>query len=365
MQHKHLLTTALLCAGIYSCTSNSTNSNTVIPPVDTTHRVDTTHQVDTTNHTVSDSVLFSFAVMGCNRLDKGDVTGSNASTANLVQLDRTFDDLVQLNRRPDYLFLVGDLVIGKTSTASVIDAQLQAWRTHYEGSPIATSGIKLVLEPGNHETNDGSVDGVGEKEWLKIMAPYIAGSNGPGIGGADNCVTDQSKLTYSFDYKGTHFVMVNTDATGQTTSVPAKWIAKDLAAAHAAGAQHIFVLAHQPAFSYNGSTGDAIGAATRDQLWAAMQASHAEAMFSAHNHIYRRLRPSAGKSWMVIAGNGGSSLANDVGADRNFGFTIVTVMKIGKVLEKAYGREYGTNYNDPSPASQYPTTIRDTADISW
>ncbi len=350
---------AAASAFIFGCShASSTPSNT---PTDTTK-----HPTDTTHYPIvgSDTVLFSFVTFGCNRLDKGDTAGS-PSTANIMQLDRTFDDIMNLTPRPDMLIATGDVILGKTIDTSVTGRQLRAWLAHYQSQPIASSGIKLIMVPGNHEFNDGAQSAPLEKQWLLVMAPYIVGTNGPKPGGNDALTTDQSQLTYSFDYKGSHFVMMNSDPALEGSTISVGWVSQDLVQARAAGAKHIFLFAHKPAYNWtnNGAT-SLVGTANRDALWSAMEANHAEAMFSAHNHIYRRMQPT-GKSYMIVAGNGGSSLENPVGADRNFGFTLVQVMTNGKVIEKAYAREYGTNYTDPCPSYQYPTTLRDSLDISW
>jgi 3',5'-cyclic AMP phosphodiesterase CpdA len=343
---------------LFGCHHDST---TPPNPTDTTKT-----PVDTTHHTAtsSDTVLYSFATLGCNRLDASNIAGS-PSTANVAQLDRSLADVMNLSPRPDLLILTGDIILGKTTDTSVTGAQLRAWIAHYQSLPIASSGIKLIVVPGNHEFNDGSGSAALEQQWLQIMSPYINGSNGPKPGGADALTTDQSKLTYSFDYMGSHFVMLNSDPAGEGSTVSVNWVAQDLAQAHAAGTKHIFLFDHKPAYDWtnDGST-SLVDNANRDALWSAMENNHAEALFAAHNHVYRRMQPKA-KSYMIVAGNGGSSLTNDIGADRNFGFALVQVMTNGKVIEKAYARDYGTNYYDPSPAAMYPTTLRDSVDITW
>ncbi len=346
---------AATSAFLFGC-SHGVSSGT---PPDTTHR-----SPDTTVTSVPDSVLYSFCVMGCNRVDNSDLDlNGNPSTANLAQLDRTFTDMMQLSPRPDYMFLVGDLVLGKTTDTSLLGTELRGWRAHYETSPIASSGIRLVVVPGNHETNDGTGTVAIEQKWLEVMAPYVIGSNGPTAGGADALPTDQTRLSYSFNFRDSHFVLLNSDPMGAGSTVAVHWVAEDLAQARATtGIKHIFVLDHKPAYDDNGTTSSI--PASQSALWSELQQYEVEAMLSAHDHIYRRLEPG-GKTWMIIAGNGGSPLENPVGNDRNFGFTLVQVMKSGKVIEKAYAREYGTNYLGPSPAAAFPTTLRDSADITW
>ena len=332
----------------------------------------TNNSTDTTkngNPTTSDSVLYSFVVLGCNRLDAGDTnTATNPSTANLAQLDRTFSDILAINPRSNILFMSGDLVLGKGPDTVMLGKELRAWVQHYQSSPIATSGIKLIAVPGNHETQGGS-QGVAyaaaEQAWLNNMSAYLAGNNGPGPGGADHLVTDQSRLTSSFDYRDSHFVTFNSDPTGGDATVPVNWASTDIAAARARGQKHIFAIAHKPAYSWDDGTTDGLTISNRDALWNVFNTNQVEAMITAHNHVYQRLQGTTGKTWMIISGNGGSTLETTAGNYRNFGFAVISIMKSGKVLMKEYARSYGANYNDPSPASSYPTTVRDSADITW
>ncbi len=348
-----LLAAITITVGI-GCHNNTSSSTT---PIDTAGNGNP--------KPAADSALYSFAIMGCNRIDNSDLNlATNPSTANIAQLDRTLNDVMNLSPRPNYLFLVGDLVLGKTTDTSVLGPELRAWRQHYEASPVAATGIKLVLVPGNHEFNDGTSSTLCEQKWIEVMAPYIAGNNGPAKGGPDNLSTDQSKLTYSFNYQDAHFVVMNTDPAGQGSSVPTSWIAQDFAAARSAGAKHIFALAHKPAYNWTNDGTTSLTTANRDALWSEMQTNHVEAMITAHNHVYRRLQPP-GKSWMIIAGNGGSTLDSNLPTDQNFGFSVVSVMKSGKVITKAYARNFGAKYNASSSATTYPTTERDSADITW
>lgn len=311
---------------------------------------------------------FSFVVVGCNRLEKVDVTSSDPSTANLVQLDRTFADIAALSPPPKFLFFAGDMVYGYQD-ATALQPELTAWLAHYAASPLPAAGVELVPIPGNHEmqSKSGSVKLAyveAETTWVTVMASKIRGSNGPAAGGPDHMHTDQSKLTYSFDYQGTHFIVLDTDPVGGDGSAPAKWIASDAAAAHAAGAKHMFAIGHKPAYPSPLSTeGGFASPANRDAVWTALEANHAEAMLSAHNHLWFKTRP--GKTWQVVAGNGGSMLESNVaGADAYYGFTLVHVGDA--VTVTSYGRNVSAaGYLGDAPAAQYPTTIRDTFDVTW
>jgi hypothetical protein len=321
---------------------------------------------------VAPGVAFSFVVVGCNRLEKADLQpNKNPSTANVEQLSRTFTEVAKLTPPPKFFFFAGDMVYGFTNETDLA-VQLQAWLALYDASPLAAAGVELVPLPGNHESQAKSgttklAYPAAETTWVSVMGARIKGQNGPAAGGPDALQTDQSKLTYSFDYAGTHFVMLNTDPVGDDWHAPAKWVAADVAAARAAGARHLFAIGHKPAYPspLSGEGGLSMFPASRDEVWSALEGAHAEAMLSAHNHLWYKTQPA--KTWQVVAGNGGSLLESGVtGKDAFYGFTQVSVAADGRVTVTSYGRDVpAAGYNAPAPAATYPTTVRDTFDITW
>lgn len=331
---------------------------------------------DTASPTATDpnGVAYSFVVVGCNRVNAADTVG-DPSTANVAQLTQTFQDVAALQPRPKFFFFAGDEVLGYTNDTTVLAKQLTAWRSLYEASALPSSGIELVAIPGNHETQNAAKvsTAAAERTWLRVMAPYITrGGNGPVAGGADNLQTDQSHLTYSFDYQSAHFVTLNTDPTGNDWHVPVNWVKSDLTTAKTKSTiKHVFAIGHKPAYPYPTVATDGLSRDTtsRNAFWAALQGAQAEAMFSAHNHVFYRAQPASGKTWMVIAGNGGSSLETAIDpsiptSGAYYGFTLVTVTNSGHVIARSYGR--------PVPAAGYtsssgvtPATLRDSADITW
>ena len=130
-------------------------------------------------------------------------------------------------------------MLGLTSDLSELTSQLEAWVDVYRNSDLGrNSKIQLIALPGNHESLVGEKGSQksnpgAEAVWLTVMQPFIAGNNGPGIGGPDNLQSDQSQLTYSFDFRDSHFVMLNTDPFGAVATVPINWIHQDSAAAEA------------------------------------------------------------------------------------------------------------------------------------
>ena len=316
------------------------------------------------------AVAYSFVTLGCNRVAAAD-TLNNPSTANVVELKQTFADISVLSPRPNFLFFTGDEILGYSNDSTVVDSQLKAWVGLWEASTAKAAGIELIAIAGNHETENATkvATAPAERVWLRDLSSYIArGGNGP-TAGVDGYTTDQSRMTYSFDYKDSHFVTISTDGVGKDWHVPTTWVASDLAAAKARGQKHVFVFGHKPAYPYPGVPTDGLSfdVASRDLFWSSLETSQAEAMFSAHNHVFWRGQPM-GKTWQVIAGNGGTSLdatadTSIPGTGKYFGFTLVQVLNSGRVILKSYGRDIPTaGYTAPVTG---PTTVRDSLEITW
>ena len=327
---------------------------------------------ETTSPVDPNGIAYSFAVVGCNRVAAPESLGV-VSTANVQELNRTFADIAALGTKPNFLFFAGDLVFGYTNDSTALDRELKGWIALYQASPLPASGVELVTIPGNHETDNLAkvAVGYGERTWLRNMAPYIGrGGNGPAANGADGFTTDQSKLSYSFDFKDAHFVTLNTDPVGADWHVPTKWVTADLAAAKARGLKHTFVIGHKPAFPYPTVPTDGLSfdIPARDAFWSVLTSNQVEAMFSAHNHVYYRTQPALNKTWMVIAGNGGTPI--DATADNSltgtgtyFGFTVVTVTNSGRVFSKSYGRDVPAAGYATAPT--VATTLRDSVELTW
>lgn len=322
-------------------------------------------------------VAYSFVFMGCNRVLKGDKSPDNPSTANLAQLERSFTEIAALRPQPKFVVFTGDMVLGLTADLSELRHQLDAWIDVYRNSDLGQDRkIRLIAMPGNHESLIGekgtqASNPGAEEVWLAAMQPFIAGNNGPPAGGPDNLQTDQSQLSYSFDFRDSHFVLLNTDPFGAVGTVPINWIHQDLAAA--AGVpqlKHVFVMGHKQAFTPpDASSEQALDSNPdlRNQFWDELNSAGVGYYLVAHAHIWHSDTPVSPTSSLrhtvqIIAGNGGTKLDPGwalSGADTYFGFTLVQVLKNGKVVVKSYGRDFDpTNYLAPSPADLFPTTIR-------
>jgi hypothetical protein len=322
-------------------------------------------------------IAYSFVFMGCNRVLKGDKSPDNPSTANLPQLERSFTEIAALRPRPDFVVFTGDLVLGLTADLNEFRNQLDSWIDVYRNSDLGQDAkIRLIAMPGNHESLIGDKGSQtsnpgAEAVWLTEMQPFIAGNNGPGAGGPDNLQTDQSQLTYSFNFHHSHFVLLNTDPFGAVATVPINWIHQDLMdAASDRHLKHVFVMGHKPAFTPPFASSEQsldTNPDLRNLFWDELNSAGVGYYLVAHAHVWDFSTPvsptsSARHTVQIIAGNAGTKLDDGwalSGADPYFGFTLVQVLKNGKVVVKSYGRDFDpTNYLAPSPPDQFPTTIR-------
>lgn len=255
-------------------------------------------------------------------------------------------------------------------------------------APVLETGTYVFPVPGNHETECKACGKAAkvenEQAYTANMADLILDTSrfvnllgsaplnvnyGPAVGySPDGLTTDQSKLSYSFDYQGLHFAVINTDPVGQENSAPAAWLAADLAAASGRGVKRFFVFGHKPAYTYAYATGvagsglDATTASTvkRDAFWNVIEQYHAT-YFSGHMHTYHISQPKGG-AYQVIVGSGGSpfdpsaalaaagALANPK-TDRDYAWATVKVHADGGVDILGYG--FDSNFGPTQLIGQY------------
>jgi len=298
----------------------------------------------------SDPVVFSFAFFGCNRIDKGDWDkASNPSTANLPQLRQNFLDISNIKPMPKILFATGDLVIGYgDDKGEEVREQLDAWIAEYRTSPLRGK-IALVPISGNHELNIKRKDVRMESpyttaiwnDWVRTNHLMPVRPNGPSMGGPDNLVDDQSKLNFSFDSNGVHFICLNTDTRakdGRIGYVPADWIAKDIRKT----TKPTFILGHRNIVEGVTAKGDApIEPESGSKVISAMQASpNVIGYLCAHVHAWDVSKINGAMPWQVIAGNGGSKLEKDWKPEggKTYGFGVIEIHKSGTINLVPYFR---------------------------
>lgn len=331
------------------------------------------HPVQQAAAVPKDSIVFRFAFVGCNRVDRQErynPEATNASTANLSALNRIYTQMASMKRRPELFFFMGDMVLGESNTAN-LDAQLKAWVQYFKNariSQLSKPSIELVAMPGNHEMLYYKDYGIpNHDEWplknatevcMKYFKPYLP-KDRVCIAGADSLV---NRLTFSFVRKNIAFIVMNTDTYNEPTAenpyglegqIPLQWItAKIKEYKNNPKIKHIFVLGHKPYYISNEPSTGHEGLPDGKALWDSMQQNQVTAMLSAHYHDYQRMQPDGKGTYQIIAGNGGSS-----GPASFFGYTMINVWSNGQVELKSMGFNVGTPYYQNVPKN--PFTLRD------
>lgn len=332
------------------------------------------NQKDETKTPPADEIKLSFAFIGCNRISYTDRKESNASKANVPAVQRIFKELTAMDRRPELLFFLGDLVLGEQDT-SALSTQLDAWVKQYNDptfSGIASSGIELVAVTGNHEMLFYDVKTKGEyplkgatEDWLKYMTEYMPKDR--------NKVPYDTLLngaTFSFIRDSVGFVVMNTDtynappsgqAYGEEGRVPYQWVNEEVSRLGSdPGIKHLFTVGHRPYYvdgKYDTLHG---GFPDGPKVWPTMMVNDVVAMIVAHQHKYQRWQPEGKGIYEVIAGQGGTYSGPNT--PKFYGYSIINVYESGRIELVTKG------WDLPNPtwgaAPQNPTTTRDSTTLS-
>jgi hypothetical protein len=326
----------------------------------------------------TDPVVYSFAFMGCNRVDRGD--SSNASTANVLALQSILNDMLTLKNKPSFFFFMGDLVLAEKKTTTDLDQQLNAWLNQYEDTSFSLfsgsgSKIEMIAMPGNHEMlYKKKRDGYAEDEWpldgatntwLKYMAGFMP-ANRTKVTGTDSI---NNQMTFAFTRNDIGFVVMNTDTYNSPTDsnkygiegmIPTQWVIDQVNALKAnAAIKHIFVLGHKPYYVNGDSSTAHNGLPAGPVIWPAFNKAGVVAMLSAHEHDYQRWQlPADTGTYQIIAGNGGSQ-----GKAAFYGYTMINILKSGKVQLVSRGfTKQDPYYRLPEPVN---FTTRDSTILTW
>lgn len=325
-----------------------------------------------------DSILFSFTFLGCNRVDRHqqfDTSATDGSTANLAVLKRTFNQIANLENKPELFFFLGDMVLAESTTTN-LNNQLTDWVKLYEDrsfSNISDAGIEMVAVPGNHEMlyyHDYNVPHHDEwplkgstKIWLEHMSDFMPADRDH-VGGADSV---NNQMTFSFVRRNVGFVLMNTDTYNAPTTenpyglegqIPTDWIINKVKQYQNNPAiDHVFVLGHKPYYVSGKPETGHHGLPEGPVLWPELNKAHVNAMLSAHVHDYQRMQPGGKGTYQIIAGNGGSK-----GEATFFGYSVINIMKSGEIQLISMGIDKQDPYY---VAPKDPFTIRDETKLTW
>ena len=345
--------------------------------------------------TVDDREILSFSTVGDSRQDPAtpDPTTLPLSGQDAMWLQNTkaWSRIMQSieEQRSSLLFFNGDMIMGygnavvpanNTNVAGIVGSDLVKfyiqyafWRGMVAG--LMENGTYVVPVAGNHEVQwkaaGKKAQAANENAWRANMGDLIldhsrflnlfgeqpSNETITDTSAYDNLATDQSKLSYSFDFRGSHFAIINTDPVGKDAHAPVNWLANDLLAARNRGIQHLFVFGHKPAYTYYyGST--AIGPlpaipsgldndpVSRDLFWNVIE-QYGATYFCGHEHIFNISQPRAlqgGTAWQILVGSGGSpfeasptTVTINPDTDRTYAWATVKIYDNGKVKITAHG----------------------------
>ena len=313
------------------------------------------------------------------------------NTKALTRMLRTIEQ-----QKSNLLFYDGDMIMGygaavapaDTSTVdSIVSSDLMQFYKQYgfwRGVVAGTfeAGTYVFPVAGNHEVQCNSANTKqceksgkhamvqNETAWRNNMGDLVfddarfqgmfgvkPSNEDDGTNSAlfDNLASSQKQLNYSFDFRDSHFAVINTDPYLKDTHAPVKWLEQDLANAKARGARHFFIFGHKPAFTYyygavtplpTSPSGLDNDSASRDAFWNVV-AHYGAIYFCGHEHIFHLSQHASlngDSAWQVLVGSGGSpfeAAPTDVtinpGTDRDYAWVTVKVYDNGLVKIRGYG----------------------------
>jgi Calcineurin-like phosphoesterase len=349
-----------------------------------------------------DPVEKSFVVMGDLQIGSAQTPQVNPSTTNIPQLKQNVADIAALLHKPDYSFILGDLVKAEVMNDKglALEKQLAAWMTVFQGLP-GSAGINVMPLPGNHEMD--YADGTKMDEapnpysypvwnaWISTNHLFPFAANGPKPEGAnpDKLVQDESRYTFSFNWGAVHIVAINTDTQSTETNpatglvyngwIPINWIAADLAAAQANTAiSTILLMGHRPIEAphfvppplYGHTILDLNEYQLASDLAALLQRTpKVKAYFCSHVHSVSASRlKAAPRVWQIVSGNGGAELETywTPPGGRFFGFSELRLHRSGRLTVANYGRAVPPppqKFYEGTPTAPAPATLREVVEL--
>lgn len=221
---------------------------------------------------------FSFVVLG----------DSRPANSTLPQ-PRAFSKLIeQINREnPDLVFHTGDVVVGDTRNLSIYIRQYKDFL-----KTIGSLRTPYHISPGNHDTGSR----LGQKAFKQTL---------------------RRDFYYSFDYKVSHFIILNTDMAGQEGRIEKNqldWLKQDLE--NNKSDRHIFVMMHRPLYSVMNPEGKRskhqafTDKRNEYEIRMLMVKYQVEAVFAGHEHFFNK-QIRDGVTYVITGAAGASPYADE------------------------------------------------------
>jgi len=200
---------------------------------------------------------FSFAILGDTQyFDAGNPNGYFQKAVKGI-----------VAAKPDLVISTGDLV-GTSDSYSEYIRKFSDWKR--VAAPILS---KTYAAMGNHD----NVENKGVKAWKDS---FDFPTNGP---------VNFKEQTYSFDFKNSHFVVLNSNNPKEhlVNSEQRTWLEQDLAKSKK---ENIFVFFHEPAYPVSSKITEGLdkNPGERDALWQILKKHNVTAVFNGHEHIVSR-----------------------------------------------------------------------------
>lgn len=207
---------------------------------------------------------------------------------------------------PDFVLCVGDLIDGYTEDESVIEEQ---WNEFI--SIVSTLNMPFFYVPGNHDLSN------------EVMRRAYQEHFG--------------REHYSFDYKGYHFIILNSEdppgSGGRIGEEQLAWLQQDLT--ESAKAKHTFLFLHRPLWSKKGT---AAGNWPRVEE---LLSAHRYTVFAGHVHQYTKYRRYDRKYFTLGTTGGGTGLREPLGQLHHYVLVTmedeephIALVKVGSILDE-------------------------------
>lgn len=228
----------------------------------------------TIDNSAGGQTAFSFGVIGDTKVFKANNPNGN--------LEKAVRSITTDHKDIAFDFVMGDLV-SSCDGGNSCEGKFNDWKSVM--SPLISKTYEVV---GNHDRTGGDkADTVWQKEFANLP------TNGPS--GFD-------KLTYSFDFGNSHFVVLDSEKPHENyiDSAQQAWLEKDLSANKN---PNVFVFDHEPAFGTSQAKKDGLDAhpAERDAFWSIIAKYHVTAVFNGHEHIHTRKK--IGDTYQIVVGD--------------------------------------------------------------
>ena len=200
---------------------------------------------------------FSFAIIGDTQYFKnGNPNGNFQKTAKLITA-----------KKPDLVIAVGDLV-STSGNYTEYSRKFSEWKKIM--SPLLS---KTYAAMGNHD----NVEQKGEGAWQNA---FDFPTNGP---------DGYLETAYSFDFKNSHFVFLNSDKEKEhlVNGDQRAWLEQDLTRSKK---ENVFVIFHEPAYPVSDKIAEGLDkeSSERNALWQILEKHAVTAVFNGHEHIVSR-----------------------------------------------------------------------------